>query len=496
MHYKQSSFDHSPLQKTYYFQNLPIDQHQQQNASNQQYDHQQNSSIANMHHHQHHYQSRNINLIPNHQNNQRISRPTTNNTQLNNLDFQNYSFYEQKTSSSSSSSLSSSTSSSSNNKNLIVQDNEIKLTSNLANFVSESQTTSNLPFQQMNCSLVWSNVNYKVNNTELNFNLKKPFNLLKQKEKLILNNVSGHLNTGELVALIGPSGVGKSSLLEILAGRRRKNTSGKVDIDLQHLKFQKLNGIDKNEFKNQEQNWNKIAFIPQKDYHLGWLTVYETLIYASKIKNCKLAKKLVHKQMKMKINLELYLKQQQQKQTTKLGHQTTKEQFNDHLQLNQAQLNEQLKFNTNVYTEEAYHQSIVMNIIKDLSLETCMNNFVRNCSGGQKRRISIALELLSQPRLILIDEPTTGLDFSSALKCIQTLRSLTMMNKPPGIIASIHQPSSLVLNQFHRVYALAKGGHCIYEGTVDNLVDHFSSFQTNCPLYFNPGNLSLCCRKF
>lgn len=74
---------------------------------------------------------------------------------------------------------------------------------------------------------------------------------------------------------------------------------------------------------------------------------------------------------------------------------------------------------------------------------------------------------------------------------MQTLRCLTMMDKPPGIIASIHQPSSLVLNQFHRVYILAKGGQSIYEGSVDNLVNYFSSFQANCPLYFNPADFSI-----
>lgn len=314
-----------------------------------------------------------------------------------------------------------------------MQESEVRLTSNLANFVSESQvnTSKNVPFQQVNCSLAWSNVNYKVKDNEFDFSIRKPFGCFRQREKLILNNVSGHVNTGELVALIGPSGVGKSSLLEILAGRRVKGTSGKVNIDLQHLNYK---GIDKNELKNQEQNWNKIAaFIPQQDHHLGWLTVYETLIYASKIKNCKLAKKLIYRQMKLKANLELYLKQQR-KYNAKLGHSTTtstkEPPFSNHLQLNQSQLSE-LQFGS-IHSEEEYHQTIVLNILKDLSLETCMHNLVRYCSGGQKRRLSIALELLNQPRLILIDEPTTGLDFSSALKCIQTLRSLTMMNKPPG----------------------------------------------------------------
>ena len=330
-----------------------------------------------------------------------------------------------KTSSSSSSSSLSSTSSL-NSQKLIVDE---KLNSNLANFVSKSQVTTSksLPFQQVNCSLVWSNVSYKVKEREFDFSFRQPFNWTKQREKLILNNVSGHVESGELVALVGPSGVGKSSLLEILAGRRVKGTSGKVSIDLQHLKFKGIH-LDKSEFKNQDSNWNKIAFIPQKDQHLGWLTVYETLFYASKIKNCKLAKKIVCKQLKLKSNLELYLKQNSAKKAnqSKLGHSTF-----GNLHMNQSQLTaEQLGWS--VQTEEEYHQTIVINILKDLSLEACMHNLVNTCSGGQLRRLSIGLELLHQPRLILIDEPTTGLDFSSALKCIQTLRCLTMMNKPPG----------------------------------------------------------------
>lgn len=336
-----------------------------------------------------------------------------------------------KTSSSSSSSSLSSTSSL-YSKKLIVQENA-KLNSNLANFVSKSQVTTSksAPFEQVNCSLVWSNVSYKVKEREFDFSFRQPFSWTKQREKLILNNISGHVESGELVALVGPSGVGKSSLLEILAGRRVKGTSGKVSIDLQHLKFKGIH-LDKSELKSQESNnWNKIAFIPQKDHHLGWLTVYETLLYSSKIKNCKLAKKIVHKQAKLRSNLELYLNStagQKASGHSKLGH----SQFAG-LALHQSQLSaEQLPFGSSVQTEEEYHQAIVINILKDLSLENCMHNLVNTCSGGQLRRLSIGLELLHQPRLILIDEPTTGLDFSSALKCIQTLRCLTMMNKPPG----------------------------------------------------------------
>lgn len=336
-----------------------------------------------------------------------------------------------KTSSSSSSSSLSSTSSLYSKKPIV--QGHVKLNSNLANFVSKSQVTTSksAPFQQVNCSLVWSNVSYRVKEREFDFSLRKPFSWAKQREKLILNNISGHVESGELVALVGPSGVGKSSLLEILAGRRVKGTSGKVSIDLQHVKFKGIH-LD-SELKSQESNsWNKIAFIPQKDHHLGWLTVYETLLYSSKIKNCKLAKKIVQKQAKLRANLELYLKQNSGQKAngghSKLGH----SQFAG-LTLNQSQLTaEQLSFGSSVQTEEEYHQTIVINILKDLSLENCMHTLVNACSGGQLRRLSIGLELLHQPRLILIDEPTTGLDFSSALKCIQTLRCLTMMNKPPG----------------------------------------------------------------
>lgn len=82
---------------------------------------------------------------------------------------------------------------------------------------------------------------------------------------------------------------------------------------------------------------------------------------------------------------------------------------------------------------DQYHDYLVSTIISQLMLDTCAQTFASKCSGGQLKRLSIAIELLSEPKVIIMDEPTTGLDFSSALNCIQILKNLTINNfDPPG----------------------------------------------------------------
>lgn len=82
---------------------------------------------------------------------------------------------------------------------------------------------------------------------------------------------------------------------------------------------------------------------------------------------------------------------------------------------------------------DQYHDYLVNQIIAQLMLDTCAQTFVSKCSGGQLKRLSIAIELLSEPKVLVMDEPTTGLDFSSALNCIQILKNLTINNfDPPG----------------------------------------------------------------
>ncbi|PHT46332.1 ABC transporter G family member 11 [Capsicum baccatum] len=90
-------------------------------------------------------------------------------------------------------------------------------------------------------------------------------------------------------------------------------------------------------------------------------------------------------------------------------------------------------------------RTLVESTIIEMGLQDCADTFIgnwhlRGISGGEKRRVSIALEILMKPRLLFLDEPTSGLDSASAFFVTQTLCCLSRDGRT--VIASIHQPSS------------------------------------------------------
>ena len=86
------------------------------------------------------------------------------------------------------------------------------------------------------------------------------------------------------------------------------------------------------------------------------------------------------------------------------------------------------------------HEEEAMLVMEYLNLESCAETKVSRCSGGQVKRVCIGNELISHPDILVLDEPTTGLDSSTAAQCIQLLRRLTdAKENPPAIVATIHQ---------------------------------------------------------
>lgn len=84
-------------------------------------------------------------------------------------------------------------------------------------------------------------------------------------------------------------------------------------------------------------------------------------------------------------------------------------------------------------------------MIKELGLTSCAdtkvgNNFIKGISGGERKRTSIGVELITNPSIIFLDEPTTGLDSTTALQVILLLKKLAKQGKT--VISTIHQPSS------------------------------------------------------
>lgn len=134
---------------------------------------------------------------------------------------------------------------------------------------------------------------------------------------------------------------------------------------------------------------------------------------------------------------------------------------------------------------------LVNSVIRELGLSECADTMVgnsshRGLSGGEKRRLSLGIQLLSNPSLLFLDEPTTGLDASSAFLLVQTCKRLAKNGRT--IIMSIHQPRSDIFFLFDRLVVLAKGGKVSFAGETTLSISYFKKLGFNLPLHVNPAD--------
>ena len=209
--------------------------------------------------------------------------------------------------------------------------------------------------------------------------------------------------SGNLVGIMGGSGVGKSTLLNILAGKIEPN-KGTI----------KINGYDIQ--KDKEKLEGLIGFVPQDDLLMEELTVFQNLYY-----NARLC-------------------------------------FRD---LNR---NEILRKVNQVLVD------IELDDVKHLKVGSPIRKFI---SGGQRKRLNIALELIREPLILFVDEPTSGLSSMDSEKLMLLLKEQTLKDKL--VIVNIHQPFSDIFKLFDRILILDKGGHTIYKG---NPIDGLIYFKT------------------
>lgn len=133
-------------------------------------------------------------------------------------------------------------------------------------------------------------------------------------------------------------------------------------------------------------------------------------------------------------------------------------------------------------------EKVVQNVILELGLKECAdtrigNNVHKGCSGGEKRRTSLAVQMLSNPSVLFCDEVTTGLDAATAFQLVATLKALAVKGRT--IICSIHQPRSEIWQLFDYVLLLAKGSP-LYSGQSARCLVYFESHGHFLPPFVNP----------
>ncbi|OAD59624.1 ATP-binding cassette sub-family G member 1 [Eufriesea mexicana] len=270
----------------------------------------------------------------------------------------------------------------------------------------------------------------------------RPWILSKRKAEL-LKNVSGEFRAGELTAIMGLSGAGKSTLMDVLAGFTTAGVTGNIMVN------SKARNV--NEFRRLS------AYIMQNDNLQPLLTVQEAMNIAAELK--------------------LTASHQERKQKLVYGRTGTQGHWGaDPLTPLENLIVCFLLLNL-IY--------LIDQILVTMNLDSCRHTRTGQLSGGERKRLAIALELINSPPIMFLDEPTSGLDSVTSKYCITLLKQLTKAGQT--VICSIHQPSASLLNMIDHLYVVADG-NCVYSGSTQNLVPYLSSLGLQCPTHYNPAD--------
>jgi len=213
--------------------------------------------------------------------------------------------------------------------------------------------------------------------------------------------------SGQLVGIMGGSGVGKSTLLNVLNGNLPPN-SGKITI----------NGYDV--YKNRAELNGVVGFVPQDDLLIEELSVFQNLYY-----NAKLCfRELIEEEIVEKVDEILY--------------------------------------------------DLDLFEIRHLKVGGPLNKYI---SGGQRKRLNIALELLREPSLLFVDEPTSGLSSMDSDMVMDLLKEQSLKGKL--VIVNIHQPSSDIFKLFDTLIIMDKGGFPVYVGNPIDAVVYFKKVSNH-----------------
>jgi len=220
-----------------------------------------------------------------------------------------------------------------------------------------------------------------------------------------IQNFDFHEESGNLVGILGGSGVGKTTLLNVLSGITQPD-KGEVLI----------NGFNMYTDEGRHRLRGIIGFVPQDDLLIEELTVYQNLYYSAKMCLDNLSEKTL----------------------TEVVNKTLTE--------------------------------LDLDLIRDLRVGNSLNKVI---SGGQRKRLNIALELIREPAILFVDEPTSGLSSVDSEVVMNLLKEQTDRGKL--VIVNIHQPGSDLYKMFDKIMIIDKGGYQIYYGNPSEAIVYFKT---------------------
>ncbi|KAJ1954112.1 hypothetical protein EC988_002607, partial [Linderina pennispora] len=149
-----------------------------------------------------------------------------------------------------------------------------------------------------------------------------------------------------------------------------------------------------------------------------------------------------------------------------------------------------LRLPNSQYTEKEKLER-VQTVMRQLRLEGAKdtpigNAQTRGVSGGERKRVSVGMELLTSPSILFLDEPTSGLDSNSSELVVELVKGIS---KDRGIatMMTIHQPSARIFNLFDKVILLSQG-RIVYFGPVSESIQYFAKIGHQCPMHENPAD--------
>ncbi|KAM0033422.1 putative ABC-type xenobiotic transporter [Helianthus debilis subsp. tardiflorus] len=260
-----------------------------------------------------------------------------------------------------------------------------------------------LPFEPH--SITFNDVKYSVDMPQEMKDQGEP-----QDRLLLLKGVSGAFRPGVLTALMGVSGAGKTTLMDVLAGRK---TGGYIEGDV------RISGYP----KKQETFARISGYCEQNDIHSPHVTVYESLLYSAWL---RLASDVDEQKRKMFVDEVMDL--------------------------------------------------VELNPIKDALVGL---PGVNGLSTEQRKRLTIAVELVANPSIIFMDEPTSGLDARAAAIVMRTVRNTVDTGRT--VVCTIHQPSIDIFEAFDELFLMKRGGQELYVGPVGRhsceLIEYFEAID-------------------